>query len=117
MSAMPPSPQRRGKAAPEWDRIANSEEFKHLLAIKRLFIIPAFVFFFIYYFLFPILIGFAPEFMSTPVIGAFTLAYAFAFSQFFAGWIIAWLYLRASARFDQLARDILARVADQKGEK
>ena len=117
MSAMPPSPPPHGTAAPEWDRIANSEEFKHLLAIKRLFIVPAFLFFFIYYFLFPILIGLAPQFMSTPVIGAFTLAYAFAFSQFFVGWIIAWLYLRASARFDQLAADILARVGDPEGEK
>jgi uncharacterized membrane protein (DUF485 family) len=108
-----PSPQ----IAPDWDRIASSQEFKHLLAIKRLFIVPAFVFFFIYYFLFPLLIGFAPKFMSTPVIGAFTLAYAFAFSQFFVGWIIAWLYLRASSKFDLLARDILARVTDQKGEK
>jgi uncharacterized membrane protein (DUF485 family) len=117
MSVRPPSTSPPGAAAPDWDRIANSEEFKHLLAIKRLFIVPAFVFFLIYYFLFPVLIGFAPKFMSTPVIGAFTLAYAFAFSQFFVGWIIAWFYLRASAKFDLLAGDILARVADQKGEK
>lgn len=117
MSARPPSTSPPGATAPDWDRIANSEEFKHLLAIKRLFIVPAFIFFFVYYFLFPLLIGFAPKFMSTPVIGAFTLAYAFAFSQFFVGWIIAWLYLRASAKFDLLAQDILARVADQKEEK
>ncbi len=117
MSARPSSTPPHGAAPPDWDRIAASQEFQHLLSIKRLFIVPAFVFFFIYYFLFPLLIGFAPKFMSTPVIGAFTLAYAFAFSQFFVGWIIAWLYLRASARFDQLAGDILARGAGQKGEK
>ena len=29
----------------QWDRIASSKEFKDLLQIKKLFIIPAFVFF------------------------------------------------------------------------
>jgi uncharacterized membrane protein (DUF485 family) len=116
MSATPPhtSPS---PTPPDWDRIATSPEFKHLLSIKRLFIFPAFIFFFIYFFLFPVLIGFAPKFMSTPVIGTLTLAYAFAISQFFVGWLIAWLYLRASAKFDLLAQDILARVVDQKGGK
>ena len=34
----------------EWDRIAETREFKDLLAIKKTFIIPAFVFFIVYYF-------------------------------------------------------------------
>lgn len=103
--------------APDWDGIAASQEFRHLLAVKRLFIFPAFAFFFVYYFLLPILIGYAPDLMSTPVIGSLTLAYLAAFSQFFAGWLIAWLYLRASAKFDALAKDILARVAEHPGAK
>jgi uncharacterized membrane protein (DUF485 family) len=91
----------------EWDRIAETQEFKDLLAIKKTFIIPAFVFFIIYYFLLPILVGYAPEFMSTKVIGVVNLAYLFALSQFFMAWTIAWLYVKAANNFDRIAKDII----------
>ena len=90
-----------------WDRIAASKQFQDLLALKKVFIIPALTFFFAYHFALPILIGHAPRLMSTRVIGAVTLGYVFAVSQFFVGWLIAWLYLKASAKFDALTNDIL----------
>jgi uncharacterized membrane protein (DUF485 family) len=91
----------------EWDRIAETREFKDLLATKKTFIIPAFVFFIIYYFLLPILVGYAPEFMSTKVIGVVNIAYLFALSQFFMAWTVAWLYVKAANNFDRLAKDII----------
>jgi uncharacterized membrane protein (DUF485 family) len=103
----------------EWDRIAETREFKNLLAIKKTFIIPAFLFFIVYYFLLPILVGYAPEFMSTKVIGVVNLAYLFALSQFFMAWTVAWLYVKASNNFDRLAKDIV-KVAEgqvQKGQE
>jgi uncharacterized membrane protein (DUF485 family) len=93
---------------PNWDRIAAGKEFQNLVAKKRQFIFPVFAFFFAYFFLLPILIGYAPKLMSTPIIGAFTAAYAFALSQFLVGWLIAALYLRASKKFDRLAKEIRA---------
>ena len=102
---------------PDWDRVAASREFQHLVAKKRQFIFPVFGFFFVYYFLLPILVGYAPKLMSTPVIGAFTLAYAFAMSQFLVGWLIAWLYLRASKTFDRLVKEVLAQNAIHQGGK
>jgi uncharacterized membrane protein (DUF485 family) len=95
----------------QWNRIAGSEQFKDLLQIKKLFIIPAFVFFFVYYFGLAVLVGYAPKLASTRVIGTVTVAYVFALSQFAVGWIIAGLYLLASARFDALTKDILASIA------
>jgi uncharacterized membrane protein (DUF485 family) len=91
----------------EWDRIAETREFKDLMAIKKTFIIPAFVFFIVYYFLLPILVGYAPQFMATKVIGVVNLAYLFALSQFFMAWTVAWLYVKAANNFDRLARDII----------
>jgi uncharacterized membrane protein (DUF485 family) len=91
----------------EWDRIAETREFKDLLAIKKTFIVPAFVFFIIYYFLLPILVGYAPAFMSTKVIGVVNLAYLFALSQFFMAWTVAWLYVKAANNFDRIAKDII----------
>jgi uncharacterized membrane protein (DUF485 family) len=99
----------------EWDRIAASGEFRHLLALKKRFILPAFLFFFVYYFALPISIGYAPKFMSTRVIGAVNLAYLFALSQFAVGWIIAWSYLKAAAKFDRLTKDLLQKSADEQG--
>lgn len=60
------------------DRIAETQEFKDLMATKKVFIIPAFVFFLVYYCLLPILVGYAPQFMSTKVIAEVNLAYPFA---------------------------------------
>jgi uncharacterized membrane protein (DUF485 family) len=100
----------------EWDRIAETREFKDLLAIKKTFIIPAFLFFIVYYFLLPILVGYAPEFMSTKVIGMVNLAYLFALSQFFMAWTVAWLYVKAANNFDRLAKDIV-KVAESRVQK
>jgi uncharacterized membrane protein (DUF485 family) len=99
------SPQRPVQS--DWDKIANSPEFKHLVALKKTFILPAFTIFFVYYFALPIAVGFAPKWMSTAITGDVTLGYLFALSQFVFGGIIAWLYLGASAKFDALTGDIL----------
>ena len=82
----------------EWDRIAASRQFQDLLAVKRLFIVPALVFFLLYYFLLPILVGYAPKLMGTRVFSTVTVGYLFALSQFLVGWLIAGLYMRASAK-------------------
>jgi len=100
-----------------WDEIAASKPFKDLMATKKTFIVPAFVFFVLYYFALPVLVGYAPQFMSTKVIGEVNLAYLFALSQFFVAWIIAGLYVRAANNFDQLAKDILDKAEDAKGDK
>jgi len=101
----------------EWDQIAESRQFKDLMATKKTFIVPAFVFFVTYYFALPVLVGYAPQFMSIKVFGVLNLAYLFALSQFFVAWIIAGLYVRAANNFDQLAKDILDKAENDKGGK
>jgi uncharacterized membrane protein (DUF485 family) len=98
-----------------WDRVAESQEFKDLMSTKKNFIVPAFIFFVVYYFLLPVLVGYAPQFMSTKVWGNVNLAYLFALSQFFMSWIIAYLYVRAAGGFDRLAKDIIDKVESSRG--
>ena len=98
-----------------WDRIAASREFQDLMAIKRTFIVPAFIFFLVYYFALPVLVGYAPKFMAIKVIGQVNLAYLFALSQFFVAWTIAALYMKAANNCDRLAKDILDKA--DKGDK
>jgi len=101
----------------QWDRIAESHEFRDLMATKKIFIVPAFVFFVVYYFALPLLVGYAPHFMSTKVIGAVNLAYLFALSQFFVAWIIAALYVKAANDFDELSKDIIEKAKNDEGGK
>ena len=106
----------RGSNQTDWDRVAASPQFKHLLRRKKMFIVPAFVFFFVYYLALPVSIGYAPGRMATRVFGAVNLAYLFALSQFAVGWGIAWAYLRVSAKHDKLIEEILQKQNDERGD-
>ena len=113
------SPLGRGAAKPaheqtaeedrdvaDWDRLASAPEFKKLLADKRRFIVPATVFFVAYFVALPVLVGYAPRLMETNLLGV-NLAYLFALSQFFMAWIVAGLYVRAAAKWDEAAARVI----------
>ncbi len=89
----------------DWDAIAAHEDFRALRRAQARFIVPAMIFFVVYYFALPILVGTAPALMETEVLGVVNLAYLFALSQFFMAWGIA-LYVRAARRWDVAARKI-----------
>jgi uncharacterized membrane protein (DUF485 family) len=90
-----------------WQGIAESNEFKELLRAKRRFIVPATIFFIVYYFLLPYLVGYHTRFMQRKVWGEMNLAYLFALSQFFMAWILAALYVAAAAGWDRKARALI----------
>ena len=92
----------------DWERLAASDRFRALLKAKRRFIVPAMIFFIAYYFALPVLIGYARPFMEKRILGPVNLAYLFALSQFFMAWVIAALYVRAAARFDKMAADVIS---------
>jgi uncharacterized membrane protein (DUF485 family) len=98
-------PHERSKT-PNWASLAATDSFATLLRRKRRFIVPATVFFIVYYFALPVLVGYFPEFMSRKVLGPVNLAYLFALSQFVMAWVLAWLYVRAAERFDILASEL-----------
>jgi uncharacterized membrane protein (DUF485 family) len=100
----------------DWDRVAEEAEFKGLLASKRRFIVPATVFFVVYYFALPVLVGYAPRLMDTRVLGV-NLAYLFALSQFFMAWAVAAFYVRAAGGWDETARRIIERLHSSRKEK
>lgn len=99
----------------DWERVAESAEFRALVAAKRRFIIPATVFFLVYYFALLLLIWLAPGLMSRPVFGVVNIAYLFALSQFFMTWILALLYVRAANNHDRMAREIVSGAEQRKG--
>jgi uncharacterized membrane protein (DUF485 family) len=91
-------------SASKWEALASSPEFRRLIMAKRNFIIPATIFFLVYYFALPLGNGLAPSLMNTKVIGNINLAYLFALSEFVMAWILAAIYIRRANRvFDPLA--------------
>ena len=100
----------------DWDRVAANQEFKDLMAAKVKFIVPATIFFIVFYFALPVLVGWWPDLMKTQVIGVVNLAYLFALLQFFVAWALALLYMRKADKFDQMGKNVLAHLAAQKAK-
>ena len=96
----------------DWDGIAAMPEFRALLARKLRFILPATVFFLVYYFALPVLVGWFPEVMDRKV-GPVNWAYAFALSQFIMAWVLAAVYVKVAAGWDREAQTILERKGDK----
>jgi uncharacterized membrane protein (DUF485 family) len=99
-----------------WSRVANSADFRKLLASKKAFVLPATIFFVVYYFALPVLVGYAPDLMQKKIIGPVNLAYLFALSQFAVVFIITYLYVRAARRFDEASAGILAEAGQAFGK-
>jgi uncharacterized membrane protein (DUF485 family) len=94
----------------EWQAIEADADFQRLVAAKRRFIIPAMIFFIVYYFALPVLVGYFPDLMDTNVIGKVNIAYLFALSQFIMAWTLMYLYVRRARAWDDMAGNIIAKV-------
>jgi uncharacterized membrane protein (DUF485 family) len=102
----------------DWVAAERSPEFRELIKKKRAFVVPATIFFLVWYFGFIILAGYAPDFMGREFItDGMTVGYALALTQFLMTWGLGWWYLRKADRdFDPLA-ERAAEVALQAGER
>jgi len=90
-----------------WEKLEEKPEFRALMARKKAFIIPATIFFLIYYLALPILVGYWPDLMKQKVWGEVNIAYVFALSQFFMAWIMAFIYVRVAAKWDKAAAEVI----------
>jgi uncharacterized membrane protein (DUF485 family) len=89
----------------DWVAAERSPEFRELIKKRRNFVLPATIFFFVWYFGFILLAGYAPSFMGESVYEGFTVGYLLALTQFIMTWVLAGVYVRRSGReFDPLSR-------------
>ncbi len=93
---------------PDWAAIQRHPGFKALLAAKRRFIVPATVFFLVYYMALPVVVGYFPDSMKKPVLGPVNGAYLFALSQFAMTFILAAIYVHKSREWDRMEHTLLA---------
>src|SRR5688500_8272783 len=102
-----PNPVERTSA--DWASIEGDAEFRALVAAKRRFILPACVFFLVYYFALPLLVGYRSDAMSIDVVGEINLAYLFSLSQFVMAWVIMAMYVRRARRYDAMVAKLIER--------
>jgi uncharacterized membrane protein (DUF485 family) len=103
-----PTSTKGGTSHVNWEAIEARPAFRSLLAQKAKFIVPATIFFLIYYLALPVLVGYCPDLMKKKVLGEVNIAYLFALSQFFMAWIIAFFYVRVAAKWDKLAASVIS---------
>ncbi|MCB1228337.1 MAG: DUF485 domain-containing protein [Verrucomicrobiales bacterium] len=99
-----PSPEAEHAS---WQEIEKRPQFAELLRAKARFVIPATVFFVVYYFALLILVGWYPEVMKKEAFWGMNWAYAFALSQFPMAWILAAIYMKVAAGWDKMAADVI----------
>jgi uncharacterized membrane protein (DUF485 family) len=85
----------------EWIRVERTSAFKELAGRKKAFIVPATIFFLVFYFGLPVLAGFT-TILDSYAIGSITWAYVYAFAQFAMTWILMHLYVSRANRWDGL---------------
>jgi uncharacterized membrane protein (DUF485 family) len=93
------------RAETDWRVIEESPEFRELTSRKRAFVVPATIFFMVWYFGFIALCGYAPDFMGREFLtDGLTVGYVLALTQFVMSWALAAMYVRRANRvFDPLA--------------
>ena len=96
----------------EWVRVERTGAFKDLVRRKKAFILPATIFFLIFYFGLPVLAGFTTV-LNARVVGPLTLAYVYAFAQFAMTWIIMHLYVSRANKWDDLVDQARNEAADE----
>lgn len=104
-----PSSTTQTPSDPNWNAIARDADFKALVRRKLKLVVPATVFFVVYYFALPVGVGWFPDFMKHKVWGDLNIAYLFALSQFFMAWFLAFIYVLAAAGWDRSERLLLAK--------
>ena len=85
----------------EWVRIERTSAFRELTKKRKAFILPATIFFFVFYFGLPFLTAFTTV-LDVNVIGAINLAWIYAFAQFAMTWILMHLYVSRANGWDDL---------------
>lgn len=84
-----------------WNRVARTSGFRELMSKKKAFLIPAVIFFMVFYFTLPVLTAFTTV-LNFEVVEGLSLAYIYAFAQFAMTWILCHIYLSQANKWDDL---------------
>ena len=84
-----------GRDRIDWIAAEKSPEFQELVKTRNRFVVPATIFFLVWYLGFILLAAQATDFMGKEfMFDGLTVGYVLALSQFVMVWVLAWAYIR-----------------------
>jgi uncharacterized membrane protein (DUF485 family) len=98
----------------EWVAVERSHAFKEYARKRKAFLIPATIFFMVFFFGLPILAAFTTV-LNGRAIGPLTWAYVYGFAQFAMTWILMHLYVNRANKWDRLVAQARREAAEQEG--
>lgn len=96
----------------DFEEIASSPDFKHLLQTKKKFLIPSTIIFLSLYFLLPILTSYT-EILNQAAIGSISWTWAYSIGLFIMTWALCMIYAKKAAKFDEVAEEIIQKQGEQ----
>ena len=97
----------------EWSRVSRTSAFRKLMRAKKAFIIPAVIFFLVFYMAMPVLAEFTMV-LDGQAIGALNWAYVYGFAQFLMTLILCHLYLNRAKKWDKLVEEAREEASEER---
>jgi len=96
----------------DWSAIAQHPKYLQLKNKKRTFLFGWWLAASVYYFLLPVLSGYAPDLFKIKIMGAINFGYLFILSQYVMTFFVAAYYTKvANSEFDRLTHELLKEIA------
>lgn len=100
-------PSTGARSAIDYIAEENSPRFRELKRAHRSFVFPLAVFFLVWYFVYVLLAGWAPDFMAIKLIGDFNVGLLIGLGQFVTTFAITMAYVRfANRKLDPMSSAI-----------
>ncbi len=100
------------KSKLDYEKIAGSPDFKHLLKAKKKFLIPSTIVFLSLYILLPILTSYT-TILNKPAIGSISWTWVYSMGLFIMTWTMCMIYVRKAAKYDAMADEIIEKQGEQ----
>ncbi|MCA1718047.1 MAG: DUF485 domain-containing protein [Actinobacteria bacterium] len=97
----------------EWRRVSRTSAFGELMRAKKAFIIPAVIFFLVFYMAMPVLAEFTTV-LDGQAIGALNWAYVYGFAQFLMTWILMHIYVSRAKKWDKLVDEAREEASEER---
>ncbi len=97
----------------EWRRVSRTSAFGELMRSKKAFIIPAVVFFLVFYMAMPVLAEFTTV-LDGQVFGALNWAYVYGFAQFLMTFMLMHMYVRRAKKWDKLVEEAREEASEER---
>ncbi|MDX6381412.1 MAG: hypothetical protein QOI57_2436 [Rubrobacteraceae bacterium] len=96
----------------EWVRVERTAAFQAFARKRKAFLIPATIFFLVFFFGLPVLAAFTTV-LDGRAVGSLTWAYVYGFAQFVMTWVLMHIYVHQANKWDELVQQALHETAEE----